>query len=125
MRVARRDATPRLPQFERKDYAEFPVPGINRRSCARRGAVRCSDRAKGDGARGAAGARRGPASAIQPTAGFDAAGANRTGTNSMTDGFARHLRLDQVRDGERLDLVADEEERAGIAKRLDLPRLER
>jgi uncharacterized metal-binding protein YceD (DUF177 family) len=43
----------------------------------------------------------------------------------MTDRFAHHLRLDQARDGERLDLVADEEERAGIAKRLDLPRIER
>ena len=43
----------------------------------------------------------------------------------MTDRFARHLRLDQVRDGERLDLVADETERAAIARRLDLAALER
>ena len=43
----------------------------------------------------------------------------------MTDRFAHHLRLDQVRDGERLDLVADEAERAAIAKRLDLASLER
>jgi uncharacterized metal-binding protein YceD (DUF177 family) len=43
----------------------------------------------------------------------------------MTDRFAHHLRLDQVRDGERLDLVADEQERTDIAKRLDLPRIER
>jgi uncharacterized metal-binding protein YceD (DUF177 family) len=43
----------------------------------------------------------------------------------MTDRFARHLRLDQVRDGERLDLVADEAERAAIAKRLDLAALDR
>src|SRR5438874_8805541 len=43
----------------------------------------------------------------------------------MTDRFAPHLRLDQVRDGERLDLVADEAERAATAKRLDLASLER
>jgi uncharacterized metal-binding protein YceD (DUF177 family) len=43
----------------------------------------------------------------------------------MTDRFAHHLRLDQVRDGERLDLIADEPERATIAKRLDLAALDR
>ncbi|MES2327872.1 MAG: DUF177 domain-containing protein [Pseudomonadota bacterium] len=43
----------------------------------------------------------------------------------MTDRFAHHLRLDQLRDGERLDLVAGEEERASIAKRLGLPGIER
>jgi uncharacterized metal-binding protein YceD (DUF177 family) len=43
----------------------------------------------------------------------------------MTDRFAHHLRLDQVRDGERLDLVADEGERDAIAKRLGLASLER
>jgi uncharacterized metal-binding protein YceD (DUF177 family) len=43
----------------------------------------------------------------------------------MTDRFAHHLRLDQVRDGERLDLIADEPERAAIAKRLDLAALDR
>ena len=43
----------------------------------------------------------------------------------MTDRFAHHLRLDQVRDGERLDLVADDAERVAIAKRLDLASLER
>jgi uncharacterized metal-binding protein YceD (DUF177 family) len=43
----------------------------------------------------------------------------------MTDRFAHHLRLDQLRDGERLNLVADEEERAAVAKRLGLPRIER
>lgn len=43
----------------------------------------------------------------------------------MTDRFAHHLRLDQIRDGERLDLVADEAERAAIARRLDLQGLER
>jgi uncharacterized metal-binding protein YceD (DUF177 family) len=43
----------------------------------------------------------------------------------MTDRFAHHLRLDQVRDGERLDLAADEAERAAIAKRLGLALLGR
>jgi len=43
----------------------------------------------------------------------------------MTDRFARHLRLDQLRDGERIDLVADETERAAIARRLDLAALDR
>jgi uncharacterized metal-binding protein YceD (DUF177 family) len=43
----------------------------------------------------------------------------------MTDRFAHQLRLDQVRDGERLDLLADEAERSAIAKRLDLASLGR
>ena len=43
----------------------------------------------------------------------------------MTDRFAHHLRLDQIRDGERLDLVADEAERRAIAERLRLARLDR
>lgn len=43
----------------------------------------------------------------------------------MTDRFAHQLRLDQVRDGERLDLAADEAERTAIAKRLDLASLGR
>ena len=43
----------------------------------------------------------------------------------MTDRFAHQLRLDQVRDGERLDLAADAAERAAIAKRLDLASLGR
>lgn len=43
----------------------------------------------------------------------------------MTDGFAHHLRLDQIRDGERFDLVADERERDGIAKRLGLKAVDR
>jgi uncharacterized metal-binding protein YceD (DUF177 family) len=43
----------------------------------------------------------------------------------MTDAFAHHLRLDQIRDGERLDLVADEAERQAIAKRLRLDGLDR
>ncbi len=43
----------------------------------------------------------------------------------MTDTFAHHLRLDQIREGERIDLAADDAERAAIAKRLGLPRIER
>jgi uncharacterized metal-binding protein YceD (DUF177 family) len=43
----------------------------------------------------------------------------------VTDRFAHHLRLDQVREGERLELVADEAERAAIAERLMLPGIER
>ena len=43
----------------------------------------------------------------------------------MTDRFAHRLRLDQIRDGERLDLVADEAERGTIADRLDLGGLDR
>jgi uncharacterized metal-binding protein YceD (DUF177 family) len=38
----------------------------------------------------------------------------------MNDRFAHHLRLDQIRDGERLDLIADERERRSIADRLGL-----
>jgi uncharacterized metal-binding protein YceD (DUF177 family) len=43
----------------------------------------------------------------------------------MTDRFAHQLRLDQIRDGERLDLVADEAERGAVAKRLGLPCIDR
>ena len=43
----------------------------------------------------------------------------------MSDRFAHQLRLDQIRDGERLDLAADEGERKVIAKRLGLPCLDR
>ena len=43
----------------------------------------------------------------------------------MTDRFAHHLKLDQIREGERLDLVADEAERAAIARRLGLDALAR
>jgi len=43
----------------------------------------------------------------------------------MSDRFAHHLRLDQIRDGERLDLVADEEERTAICRRLSLGSLAR
>lgn len=43
----------------------------------------------------------------------------------MSDRFAHCVRLDQIRDGERLDLVADEDERAAVAKRLRLERIAR
>jgi uncharacterized metal-binding protein YceD (DUF177 family) len=43
----------------------------------------------------------------------------------MTSRFAHQLRLDQVRDGERLDLVADEAERRSIAARFGLGALDR
>jgi len=42
----------------------------------------------------------------------------------MSD-FAHRLTLDRIRDGDRLDLVADAEERAAIAERLGLASLER
>ena len=42
----------------------------------------------------------------------------------MSD-FAHRLSLDHVRDGDRLDIVADEEERAAVADRLALLSLER
>ena len=43
----------------------------------------------------------------------------------MTDRFAHHLRLDQIRGGERLDLVADDIERRNVAERLGLDSLGR
>lgn len=43
----------------------------------------------------------------------------------MTDRFAHHLRLDQIRDGARLDLLANEAERSAVAKRLGLTSVER
>ena len=43
----------------------------------------------------------------------------------MTDSFAHELRLDQIRDGERIDLAADEAERKSIARRLALDSLDR
>ena len=43
----------------------------------------------------------------------------------MSDTFAHRLQLDRIRDGERLDLVADEAERKAIAERLRLDGLER
>ena len=39
----------------------------------------------------------------------------------MTDRFAHNLRLDQIHDGDRLDLTANEAERSAIAERLGLP----
>lgn len=43
----------------------------------------------------------------------------------MNDRFAHHLKLDQIGDGGRLDLVADEAERQAIATRLGLGLLDR
>ena len=43
----------------------------------------------------------------------------------MTDSFAHDLNLDRIRDGERLELAADEAERQAIARRLGLDGLER
>jgi uncharacterized metal-binding protein YceD (DUF177 family) len=43
----------------------------------------------------------------------------------MTDRFAHHLRLDQIREGERIYLTADEQERGAVAKRLGLQQVER
>jgi uncharacterized metal-binding protein YceD (DUF177 family) len=43
----------------------------------------------------------------------------------MTDRFAHCLRLDQIRDGERLDLFDDEAERGAVARRLGLPSVDR
>lgn len=43
----------------------------------------------------------------------------------MIDRFAHHLRLDQIRDGERLDILADDAERQAIARRLRLDGLGR
>jgi uncharacterized metal-binding protein YceD (DUF177 family) len=43
----------------------------------------------------------------------------------MTDSFAHGLKLDSIRDGDRLDLVADEAERRSIAERLRLDGIDR
>lgn len=43
----------------------------------------------------------------------------------MTDRFAHHLRLDEIREGQRIDLAADEAERRAIAERLGLGSLDR
>ena len=43
----------------------------------------------------------------------------------MTEDVAHRLPLNQIRDGERIDLVADEAERLKIADRLDLRSLDR
>jgi uncharacterized metal-binding protein YceD (DUF177 family) len=42
----------------------------------------------------------------------------------MSDDFAHRLPLNQIRDGERIDLAADEGERKRIADRLGLPSLD-
>jgi uncharacterized metal-binding protein YceD (DUF177 family) len=42
----------------------------------------------------------------------------------MNDRFAHHLKLDQIRDGERVELIADETERRAIAERLGLDSLD-
>ena len=43
----------------------------------------------------------------------------------MTDRFAHRLRLDQIRDGQRLDLAADDGERESISNRLALNAIDR
>ena len=43
----------------------------------------------------------------------------------MIEDFAHRLTLERIRDGERVDLVADDKERRAIAERLDLPSLDR
>jgi uncharacterized metal-binding protein YceD (DUF177 family) len=43
----------------------------------------------------------------------------------MIEDFAHRLTLDRIRDGERIDLIADESERGAIAERLDLSSLDR
>lgn len=43
----------------------------------------------------------------------------------MIENFAHRLPLDRIRDGERLDLTADEQERGAIAARLGLARVDR
>ncbi|MEO7364945.1 MAG: DUF177 domain-containing protein [Sphingomicrobium sp.] len=43
----------------------------------------------------------------------------------MIEDFGHRLTIDRIRDGERIDLVADDEERRAIAERLSLPSLGR
>jgi uncharacterized metal-binding protein YceD (DUF177 family) len=43
----------------------------------------------------------------------------------MTERFAHHLRLDQIRDGDRIDITTDDEERVAIAQRLGLESIDR
>ena len=43
----------------------------------------------------------------------------------MTEDFAHRLPLNQIRDGERIDLAADEGERLKVADRLGLPTIDR
>lgn len=42
----------------------------------------------------------------------------------MSDRFAHQLKLDRIRNGERIELSADDEERGAIAARLGLPSLD-
>lgn len=43
----------------------------------------------------------------------------------MIEDFAHRLTIERIRDGERIDLVADDGERRAIADRLDLPSIDR
>ena len=43
----------------------------------------------------------------------------------MTEDFAHRLRIDQIRDGDRLELSANADERAAIARRLGLQSIDR
>lgn len=43
----------------------------------------------------------------------------------MTERFTHRLRLDQIRDGDRIDITADDEERAAIAARFGLESVDR
>ena len=43
----------------------------------------------------------------------------------MEDDFGHRIALDRIRDGERIDLIADEGERAAVAERLGLSSLDR
>jgi uncharacterized metal-binding protein YceD (DUF177 family) len=43
----------------------------------------------------------------------------------MIDRFAHHLRLDQIRDGERIDITADDAERSAVAGWLELEAIAR
>ena len=43
----------------------------------------------------------------------------------MTDRFAHHLKLDRIRDGQRIELTAGDVERKAVAERLGLTGLER
>jgi len=41
----------------------------------------------------------------------------------MTDRFAHRLKVDGIRDGDRIELIADDDERQAVAERLGLPSL--
>jgi uncharacterized metal-binding protein YceD (DUF177 family) len=43
----------------------------------------------------------------------------------LSNDFAHRVALDRIRDGERIDLIADEAERSAVAERLRLDRIER